>query len=236
MKRILLLTLLLFTGSAKFIAQTIVINEINADSPTSTETEEFIELYGPANASLNGYTLAFCQGTDQTYYYSINLNNQSLDANGFFVVGSAGVSGVDVILPTSTIENGYDAIALYNGPSNLYNVGSSVVATNLVDLAIYETADANINALNIALGFTPTSFVAFEESNGTSSGDLSQSRIQMVGLPLRIPLIRIDHLLQELSIHHPPNSVKFYLMKSMPTTLATTSLNLLNSLVHQTLP
>jgi len=184
MKRILLLTLLLLIGSAKFIAQTIVINEINADSPTSTETEEFIELYGPANASLNGYTLAFCQGTDQTYYYSINLNNQSLDANGFFVVGSVGVSGVDVILPASTIENGYDAIALYNGPSNLYNVGNSVVATNLVDLAIYETADANINALNIALGFTAASFVAFDESNGTSSGDLSQSRIPDGGAAL----------------------------------------------------
>ena len=180
------LTFILFAVFASHISisQTIVINEINADSPTSTETEEFIELYGPANASLNGYTLAFCQGTDQTYYYSINLNNQSLDANGFFVVGSAGVSGVDVILPGSTIENGYDAIALYNGPSNLYTVGNNVVATNLVDVAIYETADANINALNIALGFTATSFVSFDESNGTSSGDLSQSRIPDGGAAL----------------------------------------------------
>lgn len=178
------LLLLAVFASQISISQTIVINEINADSPTSTETAEFIELYGPANASLNGYTLAFCQGTDQTYYYKINLNNQSLDANGFFVIGSAGVQGVNIILPASTIENGYDAVALYNGPSNLYNVGNSVVATNLVDVAIYETADANINALNIALGFTATSFIAFDESNGTTSSDLSQSRIPDGGAAL----------------------------------------------------
>ncbi len=184
MNRPLLLVISIVLSISTVQAQVIVINEINADSPTSTETDEFIELYGPANASLNGYTLAFCQGTDQTYYYSINLNNQSLDANGFFVVGSAGVSGVDIILPASTIENGYDAIALYNGASNLYNVGNNVTATNLVDLAIYETADANINALNIALGFTATSFVAFDESNGASSGDLSQSRIPDGGTAL----------------------------------------------------
>ena len=166
------------------ISQTIVINEINADSPSSIETEEFIELYGPANASLSSYTLAFCQGTDQKYYYKINLNNQFLDASGFFVIGSAGVAGVDVIIPASTLDNGYDAVALYNGPSNLYNVGNNVVSTNLVDVAIYETADANINALNIALGFTAASFVAFDEANGTNSGDLSQSRIPDGGVAL----------------------------------------------------
>jgi hypothetical protein len=180
------LTFILFAVFASHIStsQTIVINEINADSPTSTETNEFVELFGPANASLNGYTLAFCEGTDQTYYYSINLNNQSLDANGFFVIGSIGMSNVDMTFPINTIQNGYDAIALYNGQSNLYNVGNNIVPTNLVDVAIYETADANINALNIALGFTATSYVAFNESNGTTGGDLSQSRIPDGGTAL----------------------------------------------------
>jgi len=159
------------------LSQTIVINEINADSPTSTETFEFVELYGTPNASLNGYTLAFCQGVDQTYYYKINLNNQSLDANGFFVVGSASVPGVDIVIPASTIENGYDAVALYNGQSNLYNVGNNVVSTNLVDVSIYETNDATINALHTALGISTTTYNAFNESNGSNSGDLTQSRI-----------------------------------------------------------
>ena len=181
---ILSLILLAIFASQISFAQSIVINEINADSPTSTETNEFVELFGPANASLNGYTLAFCEGTDQTYYYSINLNNQSLDANGFFVIGSIGMSNVDMTFPINTIQNGYDAIALYNGQSNLYNVGNNIVPTNLVDVAIYETADANINALNIALGFTATSFVAFNESNGTTGGDLSQSRIPDGGTAL----------------------------------------------------
>lgn len=184
MNKLHLFPFLIFILPFTISAQSIVINEINADSPTSTETYEFVELYGPPNASLNGYTLAFCQGVDQTYYYKINLNNQALDANGFFVVGSSGVTGVDVILPTSTIENGYDAIALYNGPSNLYNVGNAVVSTNLVDVSIYETNDATINALHTALGISTTSYNAFNESNGTNSGDLSQSRIPDGGATL----------------------------------------------------
>ena len=166
------------------ISQTIVINEINADSPSSTETEEFIELFGPANASLNGYTLAFCEGTDQTYYYTINLNNQSLDANGFFVVGTIGMPNVGLTFPVNTVQNGYDAIALYNGPSNLYNVGNNVVTTNLVDVAVYETSDANINSLLTALGLNAATYSAFNETNLANSGDLSQSRIPDGGAAL----------------------------------------------------
>ena len=158
-------------------AQAIFINEINADSPTSTETEEFVELYGPANASLNGYTLAFCDGANQTYYYSINLNNESLDANGFFVIGTFGMPNLNLTFPVNTIQNGYDAVALYNGPSASYTIGNSVVATNLIDVAVYETSDATIAPLLTALGLNTATYSAFNEVNFATGGDMGQSRM-----------------------------------------------------------
>lgn len=166
------------------IAQSIVINEINADSPSSVETEEFVELRGPANASLSGYTLAFCEGTNQTYYYSVNLNNQTLDANGFFVIGSLGMPNLDLTFPVSTIQNGYDAVALYDGQNSLYAVGNNVVQTGLVDVAVYETTDTNIPALLTALGLNATNYSAFNEVNFANGGDMSQSRIPDGGTAL----------------------------------------------------
>ncbi len=184
MKRILPLLYLLFIGSHLAQAQSIVINEVNADSPSSTETAEFVELFGPANTSLNGYTLAFCNGSDQTYYYEISLDNQSLDANGFFVVGSLGMPNIDLAIPFNTIQNGYDAIALYDGPSNLYNIGNDVIATNLVDVLVYETDDASIGALLSSLGLNASSYSAFNEVDLPNSDDLSQSRIPDGGLAM----------------------------------------------------
>ena len=44
-------------------AQTVVINEVDADQPGADSTE-FVELYGAAGTSLDGYVLVFFNGSD----------------------------------------------------------------------------------------------------------------------------------------------------------------------------
>ena len=73
----------------------LVINEIDADQ-TGTDADEFIELYGTAGASLNGYMLVLYNGSNNQSYAAFDLDGLSLDANGYFVLGNSGVANVDL--------------------------------------------------------------------------------------------------------------------------------------------
>ncbi|EPX80089.1 ExeM/NucH family extracellular endonuclease [Litoreibacter arenae] len=144
---------------------TFVINEIDADQD-STDSAEFIEIYdgGIGNASLDGLTVVLYNGNGDAAYDSISLDGYSTNADGYFVIGSANVPNVDLVeFTTNGLQNGADAVALYDGPAP-----ASATTDNLLDAIVYGTNDADDAELLAALGQTVQ---ANESANGNSTGD-----------------------------------------------------------------
>jgi len=123
-------------------ATNVIINEIDSDTPGADDAE-FIELYdgGVGNTSLNGLVLVLFDGSSNTSYNAFDLTGRSTDANGYFVLGTALVPGVDFITGFSFLQNGEDAVALYAGSSADFPFGTPVTTTNLRDAIVYDTSD-----------------------------------------------------------------------------------------------
>ena len=132
-------------------APIIVINEIDSDTD-GTDTLEFVELYdgGVGGASLDGMTLVFFTGSSDTAYETFDLTGHSTDANGFFVLGDTLLGSADIAFdgPGSDLQNGADAVALYDGA---FSNGGSVTTANLLDAIVYDTDDADDAGLLILL-------------------------------------------------------------------------------------
>ena len=122
----------------------ILINEVDSDT-SGTDTLEFIELYdgGTGNIPLDGMVVVFFNGATDTSYRSIDLDTYSTDGNGYFVIGNAGVAGVDITFPNGTLQNGADAVALYSADASDFPGGTSVTTANLLDAIVYDTNDAD---------------------------------------------------------------------------------------------
>ena len=134
-----LLLLLLFSNAS--FAQ-VVINELDADTP-STDVLEFIELKSTTPSfSLDGYVLVFFNaGTGNTAYLSFDLDGLTTDINGIVTLGNSGVSPApDRIINNNVIQNGPDAVAIYLGnPSDFVNNVTVAHTTNLIDALIHKT-------------------------------------------------------------------------------------------------
>jgi hypothetical protein len=129
------------------------INEVDPDQP-ATDTEEFIELYGPANQPLDGLVLVLFNGAGDVSYDAYDLDGFSTNAEGFFVLGSSTVPGVGLIMTFNaqgSIQNGSDAIGLYTGDAAAWPMGTMVSGTNLVDAMVYGTEDVADDGLLAAL-------------------------------------------------------------------------------------
>lgn len=92
------------------------LNEIYA-SHSSTDNEEFIEVVGTPNASLDGFMLLIIEGDSGgqgVLDQAIDLTGQVLSATGYFVAGTTGGSLVpDLAIGTdNVIENGTDTFYL----------------------------------------------------------------------------------------------------------------------------
>ncbi|MDP5219851.1 ExeM/NucH family extracellular endonuclease [Ruegeria sp. 2205SS24-7] len=147
------------------VAPDFVINEIDADQ-AGTDSAEFIEIYdgGVGNASLNGLTVALYNGNGDTIYDTISLDGFSTDADGLFVIGSANVPNVDLVaFTTNGLQNGADAVALYEGPAP-----ATPTTDNLLDAVVYDTNDTDDAGLLAALG---QSTQLNEGENGNATGD-----------------------------------------------------------------
>ena len=131
----------------------IIINEIDADTP-GTDSAEFIELYdgGVGNSSLDGHVVVLYNGSNSQSYGAFDLDGQSTNANGYFVIGSANVPNVDfTVFQTNGLQNGADAVALYKGNASNFPDGTILRTENLVDAIVYETSDNNNNELGLLL-------------------------------------------------------------------------------------
>ena len=156
---------LLWLAAALKAETVVVINELKSDTP-GPDVGEFIELYAYESTSghaaaffpLNGYLVVFFNGASPSraaYQVTpaggkpsafISLDGKTTNAGGFFVIGSAAVTGSDVVLQsgsTGWLQNGADAIGLYKSPEIVFTTATGATATGLVDAVVYGTDDAD---------------------------------------------------------------------------------------------
>lgn len=138
----------------------VVINELDADTPSS-DILEFVELKSTvSNFSLDGYVLVFFNGTSAgtgtASYYSIDLDGLKTDVNGIIHLGNQTVSPTPALtFGTATIQNGPDAVALYLGNATDYPNNTLATATGLIDALAYSNgATSKPTALMTVFGIT----------------------------------------------------------------------------------
>jgi uncharacterized repeat protein (TIGR01451 family) len=145
------------SGSASTLIFTdlppILINEIDSDTP-STDTLEFIELFdgGAGSTDLTGLVIVLYNGSDDlSYTPALDLDGFSTDADGYFLIGSAAVPGVDLVISDNVIQNGADAIALFVGDAADFPNDTPLTTSGLLDAIVYDTADPDDPALWVLL-------------------------------------------------------------------------------------
>ncbi|HOU40226.1 MAG TPA: Ig-like domain-containing protein, partial [Promineifilum sp.] len=128
--------------AAQTVAQNIVLNEIDADTP-STDTAEFIELFdgGGGATPLDGLLLVLFNGGDDRSYRTIDLAGYTTDAAGYFVLGNAAIVGAEIELPDGALQNGTDAIALVAGRAEAFPNGTPVTGVTPLDAVVYGRSD-----------------------------------------------------------------------------------------------
>lgn len=139
-------------------SQAVVINELDCDTP-GIDDKEFVELLSNApNFSLDGYVLVFFNGSasgGDASYLAIDLDNYSTDVNGLLLIGSNTVTPFpQLIIPSNVIQNGADAVAIYQGDATDFPEGTLATQTNLIDALVYSTDDAEDTVLMALLGVT----------------------------------------------------------------------------------
>ena len=148
----IIVTLLYLLGQTAASAQTILINEVDADQ-AGTDTAEFVELSDQfkGNTSLDGLVLVFFDGADDASYLSFDLDGWSTNTDGYFVLcnDAANVPNCDLSagIPDNMIQNGADAIALFVGDATAFPEDTPVTTTNLLDALVYDTNDDDDAAL-----------------------------------------------------------------------------------------
>ncbi len=98
------------------------INEVLYDTSGTNDAGSFVELYGPPNLSLDGFSLVGINGSnlDCDEYHTTDLTGMTIPADGFFVIAQddsvANYDMIDGTLPQYGWQNGPDNIVLrYTG-------------------------------------------------------------------------------------------------------------------------
>ena len=138
------LKLFLFFITSCFSYSQVVINEIDPDTP-STDQKEFIELKSTtSNFSLNGYVLVFFNASSTSpysgtlSYNAIDLDGYSTDVNGNFLIGNVLLTPTPALsMLDATLQNGPDAIALYQASDTNFPLNTPATATGLVHAIAY---------------------------------------------------------------------------------------------------
>ncbi len=160
-------------GEANGDPVTVIINEVDADT-AGTDTMEFVELYdgGVGNFALDGMVLVFYNGSNNLSYAAYDLDGQTTNANGYFVIGNAAVPNVSIVIPSNGLQNGADAVGLYTGDATDFPNGSAVTTTDLIDAMVYDTNDSDDPELLVLLN--PGEPQVNEDGAGDKDGHSSQ--------------------------------------------------------------
>ncbi len=132
------------------------INEIDSDTD-SVDQLEFIEIKSESpNFSLDGYIIVLFNGSSNgsdSSYLAIDLNGFQTDLNGLFLIGNNNVSpSAQIIVPNNSIQNGADAVGIYQAPLSDFPNSTLATTTNLVDALVYDTSDSDDENLMQLLG------------------------------------------------------------------------------------
>jgi hypothetical protein len=158
-----------YTWSFRVTDVPVVINELDAISPDGAA--DFIELYdgGFGDTALARLTLVLYRGDEAVVYLAVSLDGYRTDDEGYFVIGSAAVAGVDLLLAKGTILNGPDAVAVYAAPEHDFPNNQPVTTENLIDAVVYGPASPALLALLLP-GQSPVD----ENSRGAANFDSNQ--------------------------------------------------------------
>lgn len=189
MKKYILLFFILLIS--QFAISQIVINELDCDSP-STDTLEFIELKSSTpNFQLDGYVVVLFNGSSSgadSSYFSIDLDGYTTDVNGLLLIGSNNVSPVpQLIISADVIQNGADAVAIYQANDFDFPGGTLATTTNLIDALVYDTSDADDAMLLSLLGETTQ---INENGNGNKDNESIQLNNDGVSYTVKAPTPR----------------------------------------------
>lgn len=154
----------------------VVINEVDADTP-GLDVQEFIELKSESPYfSLDGYILVLFNGgstgTGTLSYYTINLAGLVTDGNGIVLLGNSQVNPAPSrLFPQNTVQNGPDAIAIYQDIIDTFPIDTPATTTNLIDALIYGNSNTQATALQTALNI-------FVQTNENVNGQITTQSIQ----------------------------------------------------------
>ena len=156
MKNLITIALVLFVNYT--LMSQVVINELDCDNP-GIDNKEFIELLSDTpNASLDDYVLVLFNGSTSgadSSYFAIDLDGYTTDENGLLLIGSATVTPFpQLLISANLIQNGADAIAIYQSDSSQFPLGTLATQTNLIDALVYDTSDTDDTVLMGLLGVT----------------------------------------------------------------------------------
>ncbi len=156
MKKLYPLLLLFFISN--LLSAQIVINELDSDTQ-SIDDLEFIELKTDSPfQSLDGYVVVLFNGSssgNNSSYYTYDLDGLFTNINGTLVIGSSNVSPVPAaLIPPNVIQNGADAVAIYQGDYFDFPEGTQATTTNLIDALVYGTGDDDDTDLMALLGIS----------------------------------------------------------------------------------
>ena len=169
-------TLTIIDNDAPPATSPIVINEVDADQP-GTDDAEFVELFNTSatTQSLDGLVLVVFNGSNGLSYGAVDLDGQSIAPGGRFVIcfASAALSALGLcdldasgLVDNGSIQNGEDAVALYQGDAADFASPTQASTNNLIDAVVYETGSDTDTDLPTLLG----TGVVFDELSGPTAG------------------------------------------------------------------
>ena len=153
----------------------VVINEVDSDTP-GLDVLEIIELKSETPYfSLDGYILVLFNGgsgTGTLSYNTINLDGLITDGNGIVLLGNSQVNpSPSRLFPQNTVQNGPDAIAIYQDVIDTFPIDTPATTTNLIDALIYGNNATQATALQTALN-------VFVQTNENANGLAASQSIQ----------------------------------------------------------
>jgi hypothetical protein len=170
--------------------QILVINELDCDTP-GIDDKEFVEIKSQSpHFSLDGYVLVFFNGSTaggNSSYLTLDLSGYSTDVNGLLLIGSASVVPFpQYLIPVNVIQNGADAVAIYQGSTTDFPDGTvAFVNQSLVDVLLYDTNDPDaVGLISIFQAFKPDiQQISEGPGNNTNSIQRANDGTYFVGTP-----------------------------------------------------
>jgi hypothetical protein len=170
----------LFVATPAFPSE-VLINELDAITGNG---RPFIELYdgGSGATNLSGLVIVLYDGTNDTSYAAFDLDGYTTDSNGYFVIGTSTVPGVDLVAADNFLQSGVDAVALYYDNASNFTNGTSVTTNRLLDAVVHENGQPNDSGL-LALLLNSSQPQADEAANSRATTDSVQRLPNGAGYP-----------------------------------------------------